>query len=241
MKTILLVDDEPPLRLLVHTTLVDPDLRIIEATDGAEAARLALSEHPDLIVLDWMMPGMSGIEVAEKVKASQPWLPVVIVTGYGTEENEARARTAGVSGFLHKPLSPEMIEESTHRALLERDAVPAPQAAPELVAAPPKAEPKAEPRGVLKSLVLFAAAPFIGLFYLVVGPFVGLAMLAWMGIKAIAENRMARKAAGFVKNVVLFLAAPFIGLLYALLFPFIGLGMLAWNGVKALTNRAQPQ
>lgn len=244
MKTerkVLVVDDDPVIARSFDRVLTGKGYAVITARDGEEALRKLKDEKYDVVFTDIKMPGMSGIEVAEKVKASQPWLPVVIVTGYGTEENEARARTAGVSGFLHKPLSPEMIEESTHRALLERDAVPAPQAAPELVAAPPKAEPKAEPRGVLKSLVLFAAAPFIGLFYLVVGPFVGLAMLAWMGIKAIAENRMARKAAGFVKNVVLFLAAPFIGLLYALLFPFIGLGMLAWNGVKALTNRAQPQ
>ena len=68
------------------------------------------------------MPGMTGLEVAERVKASQPWLPVVIVTGYGTDANEARAKAAGVSGFLRKPLSPEMIAGRAEKALLERDA-----------------------------------------------------------------------------------------------------------------------
>lgn len=244
MKTerkVLVVDDDPVIARSFDRVLSGKGYAVITARDGEEALRKLKDEKYDVVFTDIKMPGMSGIEVAEKVKASQPWLPVVIVTGYGTEENEARARTAGVAGFLRKPLSPEMIEESTQQALLERHAVPAPQAVPEVVVTPPKAEPEVAPRGVLKSIALFAAAPFIGLFYLIVGPLVGLAMLAWMGAKAIAENRIARKAAVFVKNVALFLAAPFIGLLYALLFPFIGLGMLAWNGVKALTNRAQPQ
>ena len=95
--------------------------------------------------------------------------------------------------------------------------------------------------GAWKGLALFLAAPFIGLFYLVVGPLVGLAVLAWMGAKAIAENRVARKVGGFLKDVGLFIAAPFIGLLYAMLFPFIGLGMLAWTGVRTLMNRPGPQ
>jgi CheY-like chemotaxis protein len=65
------------------------------------------------VVTDIKMPGMDGLEVAERVRARQPWMPVVIITGYGTKANEERARAAGVSEFLHKPLSPEMIEDST--------------------------------------------------------------------------------------------------------------------------------
>jgi FixJ family two-component response regulator len=64
------------------------------------------------------MPGMTGLDVAESVKARQPWTPVVIVTGYGSQRSEERARAAGVSDFLHKPLSPEMIQDSTEKALL---------------------------------------------------------------------------------------------------------------------------
>jgi CheY-like chemotaxis protein len=185
------------------------------------------------------MPGMSGIEVAEKIKATQPWLPVVIVTGYGTEENEARAEAAGVSGFLRKPLSPEMIEGSAARALLEKDRTEAMPAKAEAAALPHRVPAKPEMQGAWKSVALFLAAPFIGLAYLLVGPFIGLGMLAWMGTRELAKHRATRKVARFVKDVVLFLAAPVVGLLYAVLFPFIGLGMLVWMGVKAVAKRRE--
>lgn len=238
-RKVLVVDDDPVIGRSFDRVLTGKGYAVITARDGEEALRKLKQEKYDAVFTDIRMPGMSGIEVAEKVKASQPWLPVVIVTGYGTDENEARARTAGVSGFLRKPLTPEIIEETAQKAMAERDAAAEPVATP--AAAAPRALPAPGPRGALKSLALLVAAPFIGLVYFVVGPLVGLAMLAWMGMKALAGNRVVRKAAVFVKNVALFLAAPFIGLLYAVLFPFIGLGMLAWNGMKALTNRTAPQ
>ena len=75
------------------------------------------SENYDAVFTDLRMPGMNGLEVAERIKARQPWTPVVIVTGYGSRTSEERARAAGVSDFLHKPLSPEMIEDSAARAM----------------------------------------------------------------------------------------------------------------------------
>ena len=60
---------------------------------------------------------MSGLEVAERVKAARPWTPVVIITGHGSAESEARAKAAGVTAFLHKPLSPATIEGSAAAAL----------------------------------------------------------------------------------------------------------------------------
>jgi CheY-like chemotaxis protein len=240
LRKVLVVDDDPVVAKSFDRVLSGKGYAVINARDGEEALRKLKDEQYDVVFTDIRMPGMSGIDVARQVKAKQPWLPVVIVTGYGTDENEAQARSAGVSGFLHKPLTPDMIEETAQKALLERDAAPAVQPAAVAVAAPAAAAAP-EARGALKSIALFVAAPFIGLFYLVVGPIVGLAMLAWMGLKALGEQQAVRRAAVFVKNVALFLAAPFIGLAYALLFPFIGLGMLAWNGVQAMRNRTEPQ
>lgn len=239
-RKVLVVDDDPVIGKSFDRVLTGKGYAVITARDGPEALRKLKDEKYDVVFTDIKMPGMSGIEVAEQVKASQPWLPVVIVTGYGTDENEARARTAGVSGFLRKPLTPELIEETAQKAVIERDHAAEPVAEPAAAAAP-RTEKEVRPRGALTSLALFVAAPFIGLFYLVVGPLVGLGMLAWMGIKALGEIPAVARIAAFVKNVALFLAAPFIGLLYALLFPFIGIGMLAWNGMKALANRPGQQ
>jgi len=235
-RKVLVVDDDPVVARSFDRVLTGKGYAVISARDGVEALQKLKDEKYDVVFTDIRMPGMNGIEVAKRIKASQPWLPVVIVTGYGTDDNEAQARAAGVAGFLHKPLSPEAIEGSAEQAL---QVAPARAAAAE--AAAPVAERPAKVQGAWKGFALFLAAPFIGLFYLVVGPLVGLAVLAWMGARAIAENRVARKVGGFLKNVGLFIAAPFIGLLYALLFPFIGLGMLAWTGVRALVNRPGAQ
>ena len=237
LRKVLVVDDDPVIARSFDRVLSGKGYAVITARDGDEALRKLRDEKYDVVFTDIKMPGMSGIEVAERIKATQPWLPVVIVTGYGTDDNEARAEAAGVSGFLRKPLSPEMIEGSAEKALIERDATAAPQERIEAIATPQAAVE--ETRSALKSIALFIAAPFIGLVYVLAGPFIGLGMLAWMGTRELAKHRATRKIAIFVKDVTLFLAAPFVGLVYAVLFPFIGLGMLAWMGVKALVNRRE--
>ena len=194
---------------------------------------------------DIKMPGMSGLEVAERVKASQPWLPVVIITGYGTDDNEARAEAAGVADFLHKPLSPEMIEDSAHKALLEKEGAGSSTGR----SRPPLLQPAAAAEGnrarrrrpAIKNVALFFAAPFIGLAYILAFPFVGLGMLAWMGGKALMKRRAPGKAAMFLRKAGMFVVAPFIGLAYIIAFPFIGFAMLAWIGVKSLVKRAETE
>ena len=231
LKKVLVVDDDPVVGRSFERVLSGKGYAVITARDGEEALRKLDAEAYDVVFTDIRMPGMSGLEVAERVKASQPWLPVVIVTGYGTEENETRAEAAGVAEFLRKPLSPEAIEGSARKALLERI---------EHAVTEEATAPVAAPGGfgtALKNIALFFAAPFIGLAYLILGPIVGLAVLAWMGTKAIARNVGVRKGAGHAKNVALFLAAPFIGLAYIVVMPVVGLGALAWMGIKELARK----
>jgi hypothetical protein len=189
---------------------------------------------------------MDGIAVAEQIKSRQPWLPVVIVSGYATAENEARAKAAGVSAVLHKPLSPEMIENGAREALLEKDAVAVPSANDLPLAEAPSAAverlPEAAPAlGALKTLGLIVGAPVLGLAYVVVLPFVGLVALIalplWYGGKALWKRAGAMKV--WLRNVAMLLAAPFLGLAYVIALPFVGMGMLAWMGVKAALKRVR--
>lgn len=263
LKKVLVVDDDPVVGRSFERVLSGKGYAVITARDGEEALRKLDAEAYDVVFTDIRMPGMSGLEVAERVKANQPWLPVVIVTGYGTEDNEARAEAAGVAEFLRKPLSPEAIEGSAEKVLHERI---------EHAATEETAPPAAAPGGfgrALKNVALFFAAPFIGLAYLITFPLVALGMLAWSGAKAFkkhetASKPLAREAIGdaaartapherierapteetaepaapgvgrTVKNVALFFAAPFIGLAYLVTFPLVAFGMLAWMGAKAL-------
>lgn len=114
MKTILLADDEPNLRLLVRTTLSDPRFRILEAADGSAALQLARDEHPDLIVLDWMMPGMSGVEVAAALREDPltRGIPIIMLTAKGQQSDRDQTHGLGVSAHLVKPFSPlELLEK----------------------------------------------------------------------------------------------------------------------------------
>src|SRR3970282_21731 len=100
LKKILVVDDDPVIGKSFDRVLSGKGYAVITAHDGEEALRKLKNETYDAVFTDIRIRELSGTEVAEELKARQPWLPVVIVTGYGTEENEARAEAAGVSGFL---------------------------------------------------------------------------------------------------------------------------------------------
>jgi CheY-like chemotaxis protein len=180
-KKILVVDDDPVVSKSFDRVLTPKGYAVIAAAGGSEALEKLENEHYDVVFTDIKMPGMDGIEVARRIKASRPWLPVVIVTGYGSEENEAQAREAGVTGFLRKPLSPEMIEASASASFPEAVLVE-PSAEATVLAAPKK------PRNIVKDIALFVGAPFIGLAYIVALPFVGLGMLAYIGYQALTER-----------------------------------------------------
>ena len=222
LKKILVVDDDPVIGKSFDRVLSGRGYAVITAADGEEALRKLNTETYDVVFTDIRMPGMSGLEVVERVKASQPWLPVVIVTGYGTGDNEARATAAGVAGFLRKPLSPEMIEGTTERALAATAPAPA-----EAVAAPAPAAAEAKAESKVKNIALFFAAPFIGLAYLLAFPFIGLGMLAWIAGKAVMKNDKLRP-------IALLIAAPFITLAFVTIGPIVGFGALVWIGGKAL-------
>ncbi len=108
MSTILLADDEANLRLLVRTTLEDPQYQIVEASNGSMALDLARRERPDLVLLDWMMPGLSGIEVLRSLRADSATasIAVIMLTAMGQEKDRAEAAALGICSYLVKPFSP---------------------------------------------------------------------------------------------------------------------------------------
>jgi CheY-like chemotaxis protein len=189
LRKVLVVDDDPVVGKSFDRVLSQKGYIVVTAEDAAQALEKMREQEYDVVFTDIRMPGMSGIELAEQVKAKRPWTPVVIVTGYGTKANEERAKAAGVSGFLNKPLSPEMIEESVAHALLKPETAVVAQT--HAVAAEQVHPEPAEKTNTLRNIALFLAAPFIGLAYAVMLPFVGIAMLAWVGGKALLNKARA--------------------------------------------------
>jgi CheY-like chemotaxis protein len=190
LRKVLVVDDDPVVGKSIDRILSSRGYAVIAAAGGEEALDRLAREDYDVVYTDIKMPGMSGLEVARHIKESRPWLPVVIVTGYGNDANEAEARDIGVNGFLRKPLSPEMIEstadELTNKPDLSMTSFPL---APNAIRA---VEPEVVTREngavrFVKNVALFIAAPFIGLAYILAAPFVGFALLAREGYRAWKE------------------------------------------------------
>ncbi|HWI82680.1 response regulator [Ramlibacter sp.] len=190
LRKVLVVDDDPVVGESFNRVLSRKGYAVITAGSGDEALAKLQAEKYDLVFTDLRMPGMDGLEVAERVKAQQPWMPVVIVTGYGSQPTEARARELGVAEFLNKPLSPEMIEDSAAKALARAEVAAAPPAsAAEVAPSAPARKPN-----LLKNMILFLLAPFVGLLYAVLLPFVGIGMIAYAALKKDARPAAAGKA-----------------------------------------------
>lgn len=123
MKTVLIADDEENLRTLIETTLEAPGLRVLHAADGDQAVEVARREHPDLILLDWMMPGKTGIEVAEVLRSEPATadIAILMLTAMGQEQDRQRGLALGIRAYLVKPFSPLQLLECVQHALASHE------------------------------------------------------------------------------------------------------------------------
>jgi CheY-like chemotaxis protein len=108
---ILIADDELALRFLVHETLGDDQTEILEASDGNDALDIARQQHPAMILLDVAMPGLSGNEVCQQLKADPATRDIVIImlTAHGQSKDREQAFSSGADYFITKPFSPAQL------------------------------------------------------------------------------------------------------------------------------------
>jgi DNA-binding response OmpR family regulator len=105
---VLVCDDEPVLRMLVRAALDQASYRVVEAGDGDEALACTRSEHPDVIVLDWVMPNRSGQDVLGELRRDPATAatPVIVLTARTQTSDREAMRLAGADHYLTKPFSP---------------------------------------------------------------------------------------------------------------------------------------
>jgi CheY-like chemotaxis protein len=108
LRTVLIADDEPSMRLLVHATIESDDYEVVEAADGMEAWAMIQQRKPSLVLLDVQMPGRSGLEVLRSVRADPSLLAtrVILLTSKAQEHDVEAGLIAGADFYLTKPFSP---------------------------------------------------------------------------------------------------------------------------------------
>ena len=107
MSTILVIDDEPAIREMVGMALIRAGYEILEAGSTLEARQILASRQPDLILLDWMLPGQSGFEFTRQLQhnKSHPPPPVIMLTARDQEVDKVAALEAGTDDYVSKPFS----------------------------------------------------------------------------------------------------------------------------------------
>ncbi|MEY8190609.1 response regulator transcription factor [Peribacillus simplex] len=125
MKRILLAEDEEVLRMLVVDTLEDEDYEVDEAADGMEAVQLLESNTYDLIILDYMMPGYTGLEIIEKIQSSEikNQGKILMLSAKSQQFEQERILEAGADYFMSKPFSPLKLIEKIEVILHETESL----------------------------------------------------------------------------------------------------------------------
>lgn len=196
---VMFVDDEEGVRVSWDRMLSERGFQVTTAMDGRRAIS-ELKTHPtDVVVADWKMPVMDGLELLEWVKDEQPETRFILLTGYGNEEVERKARQLGAYEYLNKPISPEtlaaivtaaanlpaseaMVEpEPVLELQVEREVAEAEEAREaetvEVEASAEEAEGR--PRSTLQIAGGLVLAPILGLAFVIALPVIGFFAFAW--------------------------------------------------------------
>jgi two-component system phosphate regulon response regulator PhoB len=108
-KRVLLVEDDAPIREMLKFVLVQSGYETIDAEDYPSALKKLVEPYPDLILLDWMLPGGSGVQLAKHLKQQEFMrdIPIIMLTARGEEEDKVRGLEAGADDYVTKPFSPK--------------------------------------------------------------------------------------------------------------------------------------
>ena len=117
-KKILLIDDDPDVGRLVEAILSPMDITIYQSYSGLEGLKMSYEIHPDLVILDIMMPGLSGFDVCARLREMSS-VPILMLTAYSNEKEMLRGFAVGVDDFVRKPFNKNEFEARV-RALLRR-------------------------------------------------------------------------------------------------------------------------
>jgi two-component system KDP operon response regulator KdpE len=117
--TVLVIEDEPPIRRLLRTTLTAQDYRVLEAADGKEGLSLLRHERPDVLILDLGLPDIDGLELIRSIRAESP-VPNVVLSCRDDEKGKVEALDLGADDYVTKPFGMEELVARLRTALRHR-------------------------------------------------------------------------------------------------------------------------
>ncbi|HEY9059568.1 MAG TPA: sigma-54 dependent transcriptional regulator [Pseudobacteroides sp.] len=117
MKKILIADDEKNMRWILGKALKDEGFSIVEAADGQEAVELFIDTEPDMLVLDYRMPDMDGMEVLKRIKTINQNVPVIMITAHGSTDAAVEAMKLGAIDYISKPFDMEELKITIKKVL----------------------------------------------------------------------------------------------------------------------------
>ena len=122
MAKILAIDNEPHILLLIKDKLEEHNHNVVTLRQTTNALEIVRREKPDLIILDWMMPEISGLELCKILKSNVDThdIPVFILTGRGNLEDEQRGLRCGAEKYITKPFSPQLLLELVENSIEKR-------------------------------------------------------------------------------------------------------------------------
>ncbi len=117
---VLVIDDSPDIRdFLVENILRPKGFEVLAASDGMMGLELAIAKEPDLMITDQQMPGLTGLQVLQKLRERSIDIPAILITGEGSEDTAVRAFRLGIKDYIIKPIDAEELSESVDKALRE--------------------------------------------------------------------------------------------------------------------------
>lgn len=120
--TILVADDESHIRSVVSLKLQNAGFRVLTAGDGQEALEIALQERPDLLITDYHMPLLSGLELCRRLRQEKAALPAILLTARGYNLEPEDTASSGILCMISKPFSPRQLLATVQEILAHRTA-----------------------------------------------------------------------------------------------------------------------
>jgi DNA-binding response OmpR family regulator len=197
--SVLVVDDEKTVCKSCEKILTQEGYNVDVALSGNEALRKVRGNGFDVVIADWKMPEIDGIEVARRIKKENPNIVVIMITGYPSVESSIKALRSGISDYVPKPFTPEELSDAVIKALEKGHAVPTDlvidrlvekgvvdlEQKPEVAEAPteavpvtPLVTPVAAAEGKAAATNSFLAALWSRLFFLALGPVIVFTILS---------------------------------------------------------------